>query len=50
MRLTYHGLHDLTIHTNIVIHLAIYGLAAFLSLLFIIFYIIVEWQIMSKLG
>lgn len=46
----YHGLHDLTIHTNIVIHLAIYGLATFLSLLFIIFYIIVEWQLMSKFG
>lgn len=41
----YHSLHDFTIHTNIVIHLAIYGIAALLSLAFIVCYALNEYHL-----
>lgn len=36
----YHGLHDLGIHTNAFMHVAIYGLATVISIMFIVFYLI----------
>lgn len=32
----FHGLHDLTIHTNLFIHILIYSIAALISLAFIV--------------
>ena len=36
----FHGLHDLGIHTNAFIHVAIYGLATVISIMFVVFYLI----------